>query len=173
MAFVKSPSRRKVEFFETYKGYPIVKVTITYYQKLSRYDTLYCTNLIERRDEYLGIVVKGGNYKKKSDRFKGLYSFKDRKKYVWGLIDEIENGNRILLTESEYEKWVEKPNDRCGWGFSYNSILALMREFKKADARRKVGYIERLTDANFHQEAAALEEEDYDKFMKLIDFLPR
>jgi hypothetical protein len=42
-----------------------------------------------------------------------------------------------------------------------------MKAYKKASQRRRLGYIKRLEDVNFHTEGRLLSEEKYEEFEKL------
>ena len=76
---------------------------------------------------------------------------------------------RIILTNEEWDKWVSKPNKANEWGFTKNQLTTLLADYKKADARRKAGYLERLEDANFHTFHSLLESGDYDKTREWIE----
>lgn len=77
-------------------------------------------------------------------------------------IDAIVNNKRIVLTIGEYNKWVSIPNRKNQWGFNKAMLKRLVRDYKACkDPRRKYGYLERLTDANFHTLCGLLKREDY------------
>ena len=162
MALVKRNSKATKEFVGDYKGYPIRKVTTTYFRQSPWDCCYYDTSLIQSVDVSFEFGVKGGDVNNKSERYSYYARSLDNVREV---IDKIENG-KIVLTEKEWYDWVIKPNTKNGWGFTSSMLLEIMRLYKKASPRRRVGYIERLEDANFHTEAEWLENENYEEFEK-------
>ena len=117
-------------------------------------------------DEFVGMTVKGGNFKRKQDRYEFFVNYEGTAK---SMIDLIEDQEEIILTESEHRKWVTGPNSEHQWGFNKQSMLRLLNDYKKEKCpRRRKGYVERLYDANFHLMASALEDENYEEFNKLF-----
>ena len=163
MALVKRNSKTTKKLVCDYKGYPIREVTTTYFRQSPWDCCYYDTTLIQ--SVYVGFEfgVKGGDVNNKSERYSYYAHSLDN---VRETIDKIENGSFILLTEKEWYNWVGKPNAKNGWGFTSSMLLEIMRSYKKASPRRRVGYIERLHDANFHTEADLLEDEKYEEFEK-------
>lgn len=161
MAYVKKPYREERKLLCEYKGYPIFK-DITKEYKLS-YGGYYDNTTIVNQIEYFVCGVKGGNINKSSDRYSYCSASLEEIKRA---VDRIENGE-IILTDKEVQDWVLKPNAKSEWGFSTKTLLALMKSYKKANPRRRMGYLERLTDANFHTECSALEDENYAEFERL------
>ena len=162
MAYVKKSSTTKREIVDTYKGYPIFKETTKYFRLA--YCGLYDTSCVRDTNIYYGAAIKNGNYSLSSDRYAYCcYSLEQAKE----LIDDLEKG-KIVLTEKERYNWVLHPNSKNGWGFSKQMLLELIKQYKKATPRRKIGYLERLEDANFHYEYGLLEDE---KFEELIEFI--
>ena len=162
MAYVKNPSTTKRKVVDTYKGYPIFKETTQYFRLA--YCGLYDTSRVKDTNIYYGAATKGGNYSLSSDRYAYYCRSLEQAK---GLIDRIEEGE-IILTEKERYDWVLHPNSKNGWGFSKQMLLELIKQYKKATPRRRIGYLERLEDANFHYEYGLLEE---GKFEELIEFI--
>lgn len=60
-----------------------------------------------------------------------------------------------MLSEKDYRK-IEKLDERCGWGISYEMMRRFVREHKNGDAHAKEFIEERLDDCNFHLEAELL-----------------
>lgn len=137
---------------EVYNGYPIFHLLII--DKRSKFISKHNTF------EYYGVCVKGGNYKLSRDRYENV---KCRIEQAREMVDEIENG-KVYLTESEHSKWVTQPNRKYGFGFTKKRLMNIWDEYPKADERRKLGYLERLHDANFHSEADAIEEGNFEAF---------
>ena len=162
MALVKRNSKATKEFVGGYKGYPIRKVTTTYFRQSPWDCCYYDTALILRVDVSFEFGVKGGDVNNKSERYSYYANSLDNVREV---IDKIENG-KVVLTEKEWDDWVSRPNAKNDWGFTSSMLLEIMRLYKKASPRRRFGYIERLHDANFHTEADLLEDEKYEEFEK-------
>lgn len=162
MAYTKKSSKTTRELLNTYKGFPIFREVTEYYKYVG--NDLYDKTRITHVSSYIGCAVKGGNINKSSDVYDNYHKSQEG---IKKLIDRI-IGGEIVLTEKEFHDWVVKPNAKNGWGFSKRTLSALVQAYKKADARRRLGYLERLTDANFHSERDALESGDYDLCMKVF-----
>lgn len=152
MAKVKRSNKVTREFVGDYKGYPIRKVITTYFHQSPFDGRYYDTTLIQSVDVNFEFGVKGGDVNNKSERYSYYANSLDNVREV---IDKIENG-KVVLTEKEWDDWVSRPNAKNGWGFSRKMLFDILEEYKKASPRRRVGYIERLDDANFHDLAFAL-----------------
>ena len=83
-------------------------------------------------------------------------------------IDRYLNGDTILYTDAQYNKYISNYNKKHGWGFTKPMLLTTMRMHKKGDKVMKRLMEDRLEDANFHNYCAALADGDYDKFMKFL-----
>jgi hypothetical protein len=165
MAYTKQCKKTTRTIIGNYKGFTILS-EITKYFEPSFWDSLYYdTNRVSTTREYIMFGIKGGNINHASDRYSySCYSVEEAKK----VIDKIINEEMIVLTEKEWHDWVKRPNAKNDYGFSSDMLLAIMKAYKKASPRRRFGYTERLTDANFHTASALLEEEKYEEFEKLV-----
>lgn len=165
MALVKNGRKITRTLVACYKGYSIFKEVVKefrrcHYTNEEFYDN---TNLLNKR-VYYGVSTKNGGFRLSSERYAYCcYSENEAK----ALIDRIEGGE-IVLTDKERHDWVTKPNYDNDWGFNTEMLLAIMRAYKRANPRRRIGYLERLEDANFHTECGLLEEEDYEGFEKVV-----
>lgn len=141
------------KLIEIYKGHP-----------------LFLTDTFDYANEsnYIGIAVKAGDISKKSDRYDFIARNVEGAK---AMVDRIEGGF-IQLTEKERNDWVVKPNMKAKWGFTRRGILGIYKAYQKADERRKVGYLERLTDANFHCEAEYIENGNLEGLKEYIKWMP-
>ena len=83
-------------------------------------------------------------------------------------IDNFIKDDSIYFTAEEREKYVYKPNHKCGWVYGYDSLMKLLKEHQKASKRMKILIEDRLTDANFHSESGLLSEGKYDEFTALV-----
>ena len=170
MSKVSSSIIYKREVIGEHNGYPIFKETAITLGKFHPLDKKYDTTYVKTKRDYYGFCVKGGNVNKTSDRIYERFSFTylDVMREMANIIDDFEKGNVIMLTEKENYDWVDLPNKRNQYGFTYNGLLRIMIEYKKASEKRKFAYLERLTDANFHTERQYLEDENYDEYMNAI-----
>ena len=162
MAYTKKSSKTTRELLNTYKGFPIFREVVEYYKYVG--NDLYDNKRITHVSSHIMCAVKGGDINKSSDVYNDCYTTQE---CVKKLINRI-IGGEIVLTEKEFHDWVIRPNVKDSWGFSKRTLSALIRAYKKADARRRLGYLERLTDANFHSERDALESGDYDLCLKVF-----
>jgi len=168
MAYVKKSLRTKRTLVDNYKGYPIFLEVNTYFKHSFFNPKYYDTNHVSSKTENYYCCIKNGDMTKSSDRY--AYCCRSIEE-VKNLISRIENGEEIVLTDKERHDWVIAPNSKNGWGFNTEMLMAIMRAYKKASKRRRVGYLERLEDANFHSEYSALEEENYEEFERLAKSL--
>lgn len=157
----------KRESAGSYRGYPIFQETTIEYGKWHFTSTHYDKDYIKDRRVMYGFCVKGGNHNSMTQRF--YSTFRDVK-YLKEYIDRLENGLDQELTEKEYYNWVTKPNAKAKWGFSPTDLRRILTLYKKADAKRRKGYIERLDDANFHTEASLLADGDFDGYLKAVNW---
>jgi hypothetical protein len=163
MALVKNGTKVIRTLVRSYKGYSIYKEVIKHLRRCNYiHEELYDNKNVISESVYYGVSTKHGGFKRVSDRYAYCCYSEDEAK---SLIDRIEGG-MIVLTEKERHDWVLKPNCDNDWGFNTEMLLAIMRAYKKASPRRRLGYLERLEDANFHTEYGYLEEENYAKFEK-------
>lgn len=144
-----------------YKGYDIIRVTTTYFHR-SIFSCEY-TSLVDR-------VYKKYTFCKTglSNRPSQLYdAYADTCEKCCECIDEFLKDDSLYFTAEEREKWVHKPNRKNGWGFSYDSIMRLMRQHQKGDKRIKRLLEDRLTDANFHSYCSLISDGKYKEFEEL------
>jgi hypothetical protein len=83
-------------------------------------------------------------------------------------IDKFIEDDSLYFTDAEKEKYVYQANKKNDYGFSYESIMKLMREHQKGSKRMKILLEDRLTDANFHSACSYLCRGDYDGFEKFV-----
>jgi len=168
MALVKHGTKVIRTLVRSYKGYSIYKEVIKQFKRRNyRYgvridEELYDNKNVVSENTYYGVSTKNGGFKRLNNRYAYCCYSEDGAK---SLIDRIEGGE-IVLTEKERHDWVTKPNCDNGWGFTTEMLLDIMRAYKKASPRRRIGYLERLEDANFHTECSLLEDENYEAFEK-------
>ena len=147
---------------DVYKGFRIIKVKIIEYYR-SSFSREY-TNYPEKIETHY-TFCKEGEEKRPSQDYN-----------VWAktqhecieCIDKFIKDNSLYYTHEEREKYVYKPNQKCGWGYGYESLMKLLKAHQKADKRMKILIEDRLTDANFHAESGFLSEGKYDEFIKIV-----
>jgi len=143
----------------TYKGFDIIKVTREYFHK-SFYGYDYDDDWVERKETHFDFC-KEGEGKRPSQAYSAYArTILDCKE----CIDKFIEDDSLYFTDEERRKYVSKPNHDCDWRYGYDSLMKLMKQHQKADKRMKRLIEDRLTDANFHCEAAFLSEEDYQGF---------
>lgn len=163
MALVKNGTKVIRTLVCSYKGYSIYKEVFKHFRRCNYInEVLYNNKDVISESVYYGVSTKHGDFKRLNNRHAYCCRSTDEAK---SLADRIEGGE-IVLTEKERHDWVTKPNVDNGWGFNTEMLLDIMRAYKKASPRRRLGYLERLEDANFHAEYGYLEEEDYEGFEK-------
>lgn len=160
---VRSGHKTSREPLDIYNGYRIIKVTEIEYERsifdLSRYSKW------PKSKEVHFDFCKEGNEKKPSQHYGAWASnIKECKE----CIDNFIKDDSIYFTAEEREKYVYKPNHKCGWGYGYDSLMKLLKEHQKASKRMKILIEDRLTDANFHSEAGLLSQGDYERFVALV-----
>ena len=148
---------------EVYNGYRIIKVTEIEYERSifdsSRYSG-YPKNIEVHFD-----FCKEGNEKKPSQHYG---SWASNIKECKECIDNFIKDDSIYFTSEEREKYVHRPNSKCGYAYGYDSLMKLLKEHQKADKRMKILIEDRLVDANFHSEAGLLSKGKYDEFIELV-----
>ena len=146
-----------------YKGFTIIQVTEIDYKR-SIFDPSYYSDLVDRKRVYYNFC-KEGNEKKPSQHYgawaKNVAECKE-------CIDKFLEDDSTCFTAEEREKYVYRPNRKCGWGYGYDSLMKLLKEHQKASKRMKILIEDRLTDANFHSECALLSEKKYNEFIELV-----
>ena len=159
----RSGSKTSRKVVKTYKGFDIIKVKVERYHR-SLYGGGYDPNWIESREVYYEFCKEGqGNRPSQAyDIFaKNMAECREG-------IDKFIEDDSLYFTHEEREKYVYKPNHKCGWGYGYDSLMKLLKEHQKASKRMKILIEDRLTDANFHSESGLLSEGKYDEFTALV-----
>lgn len=160
---VRSGRKTSREIKESYKGYSIIKVTEIEYER-SIFDPSRYSNWPKSKDVHFDFC-KEGNEKKPSQHYGAWASnIKECKE----CIDNFIKDDSIYFTAEEREKYVYKPNQKCGWAYGYDSLMKVLKEHQKADKRIKILIEDRLVDANFHSEAGLLSEGDYEGYIELV-----
>jgi hypothetical protein len=142
-----------------YKGFYIIQVTEIDYER-SIFDPSRFSDYPRRKEVHYDFC-KEGNEKKPSQHYGAWASNVAECKEC---IDNFIKDDSIYFTAEEREKYVYKPNRKCGWGYGYDSLMKLMKEHQKADKRMKILIEDRLTDANFHSACSYLCDCDYEGF---------
>ena len=83
-------------------------------------------------------------------------------------IDNFIKDDTIYFTIEERQKYVTKPNEKCGWGYGYTSLMKVLKEHQKANKRIKILIADRLEDANFRHEADLLNDGKYDEYAAYV-----
>jgi hemerythrin len=153
-------SRTKVD---NYLGYDIIKVTEITYER-SIFNPSCYTDYPKRKDVHY-TFCKEGNDKKPSQYYdayaKNIAECKE-------CIDKFIEDDTTYFTDEEREKYVYKPNRKCGWAYGYKSLMNIMRQHQKANKRIKILLEDRLTDANFHSACSYLCKCDYEGFEEFV-----
>ena len=160
---VRSGHKTSREPLEIYNGYRIIKVTEIDYERCI-FDPSRFSKWPKRKEGHYDFC-KEGNEKKPSQHYGAWVSNLAECKEC---IDNFIKDDSICFTVEEREKYVYKPNKKCGWGYGYESLMKLLKEHQKADKRMKILIEDRLTDANFHSESGLLSEGKYDEFVDLV-----
>lgn len=147
-------------------GYGIVRHVETWNRRVPLSEKLFYKECPKRQETHFFVCPIGKDWTK----FKNLYAFTCYSlEDAMELIEQIING-KTILTNEERTKWVISPNERNDWGFSKKQLLSILKEYQKCDnPRRKLAYVERLEDANFHEEAHLLSENDFEGFKNLCE----
>ena len=148
---------------EVYNGYRIIKVTEIEYER-SIFDPSRYSDYPKRKEIHYDFC-KEGNEKKPSQHYG---SWASNVKECKECIDNFIKDDSIYFTAEEREKYVHKPNRKCGYGYGYDSLMKIMREHQKADKRMKILLEDRLTDANFHSACSYLAKHDYEGFENFV-----
>jgi len=160
---VRSGSKTSRKVVETYKGFDIIKVKVERYH-MRLYGGGYDPNWIKSREVYYEFCKEGeGNRPSQAYNISAKSMTECREG-----IDKFIEDDSLYFTDEEREKYVYKPNHKCGWGYGYDSLMKLLKEHQKASKRMKILIEDRLTDANFHTESGLLSEGDYDGFIKVV-----
>lgn len=147
---------------ESYKGFSIIKVKITEWWK-SQFGGGY-TNIPNKVIVYYDFCKEGNETRPSQSYECNAKSIAECKE----CIDKFIKDDSTYFTSEEREKYVYKPNKKCGWAYGYDSLMKIMREHQKADKRIKILLEDRLTDANFHSACSYLSECDYEGFENFV-----
>ena len=160
---VRSGHKTSREPLDIYNGYRIIKVTEIDYER-SIFDQSRFSNYPRRKEVHYDFC-KEGNEKKPSQDYK-VYAknVAECKEYI----DKFLEDDSTCFTAEEREKYVYKPNKKCGYGYGYDSLMKLLKEHQKADKRMKILIEDRLVDANFSSEAGLLANGDYEGYIELV-----
>lgn len=156
----KKTSRIRVTI---YKGFDIIKVTTEYYHK-SIWGDGYDSKWVEKRETHFDFCKEGDDTKPSQ----AYECWADNIAECKQCVDNFIKDDSIYFTAEERQKYVKKPNEKCDYGYGYDSLMKLMREHKKADKRIKILLADRLEDANFHTECGFLHDEDYEGFEEYV-----
>ena len=160
---VRSGHKTSREPLEIYNGYRIIKVTEIEYER-NLFDPSRYSRWPKSKEVHFDFC-KEGDEKRPSQHYgawaKNVVECKE-------CIDNFIKDNTIYFTAEEREKYVYKPNKKCGWAYGYESLMKLLKEHQKADKRIKILLEDRLDDANFHSEASLLAEGDYEGYIELV-----
>ena len=160
---VRSGHKTSREPLEIYNGYRIIKVTEIEYER-NFFDPSRYSRWPKSKEVHFDFC-KEGDEKRPSQHYgawaKNVVECKE-------CIDNFIKDNTIYFTAEEREKYVYKPNKKCGWAYGYESLMKLLKEHQKADKRMKILLEDRLDDANFHSEASLLSEGDYEGYIELV-----
>jgi hypothetical protein len=162
---VRSGRETKRHPLEVYKGFRIIKTEhITYHRSLWD-NTRFDKNWIDSRDIYFNFCKEGEEKYPSKDYQIGVKTISECKEAIDKLLNGEDNGNGdIFYTHEEYQKYIKKPNEKCDYGYGYESLMKIMRQHQKADKRMQWFLEERLHDANFHTEGDILSTCDYEVF---------
>ena len=160
---VRSGHKTSREIKETYNGYSIIKVTEIEYER-SLFDPSRYSSWPKSKEVHFEFC-KEGDEKRPSQHYgawaKNVVECKE-------CIDNFIKDDSIYFTAEERQKYVKRPNEKCDYGYGYDSLMKLLKEHQKADKRIKILLEDRLDDANFHSEASLLSEGKYDEFIELV-----
>ena len=145
-----------------YNGYNIIRVTETEYER-SIFDSSRFSDYPKKKEIHYDFCEEG-NEKKPSQHYG---SWASNVKECKECIDNFIKDNSIYFTAEERQKYVYKPNEKCGYAYGYDSLMKVMREHQKADKRIKILLEDRLVDANFHSWAGLLSNGDYKGYEEL------
>lgn len=156
----KYGSTTDYSFVSNYKGFAIVKVVTTY---ISKYNENKYTH-------YIACISEEGDktpWKKGANRIQNSYGHTEES--LLSQINSFIAGDKPIITDADWSKYVKRYNYRHGFGFNRNTLLATMRSHKKGDAKMKILMEDRLEDANFHGYCSDLCNSDYDTFMERLN----
>jgi hypothetical protein len=148
---------------EVYNGYRIIKVTETEYER-SIFDQSRYSNYPKKIEIHYDFCKEGDEKKPSQDYKVYAKNVAECKEYI----DKFLEDDSTCFTAEEREKYVYRPNRKCGWGYGYESLMKLLKEHQMADKRMKILIEDRLEDANFHAECGLLANGDYEGYIELV-----
>ena len=160
---VNSGHKRSRSALDSYKGYRIIKVTDIEYLR-SIFDSSKFSKYPSKKEVHYTFCKDGNEKRPTQDYNAWAKTIADCKV----CIDKFLEDDSLYFTEEEREKYVYKPNSKCGWAYGYDSLMKILKEHKSADKRMKILLEDRLEDANFKQECALLAQEEYEEFEQYV-----
>jgi hypothetical protein len=142
----------------SHRGYSVIRHDYKEYY-YSNFSHEY-TDLVKREEVFFGFCAEGDE---KRPSMEYCVSERTSQKAKERIDDMLDNGG-IYFTDAEREKYVRKPNRKCGWGYGYKSLMKVMNEHMKADRRMRILLEDRLTDANFHHYCGLLSKQEYEQY---------
>ena len=160
---VRSGHKTSREPLDIYNGYRIIKVTEIEYER-SIFDPSRFSRWPKSKDVYYNFCKEGSEKRPSQQYVASASNIKECKE----CIDNFIKDDSIYFTSEEREKYVYRPNSKCGYAYGYNSLMKLLKEHQKADKRIKILIEDRLIDANFHTEGGLLANGDYEGYIELV-----
>jgi len=146
-----------------YKGFTIIQVTKIDYAR-SIFDPTRYEDYPERKEVFYNFCKEGMEKRPSQDyevSAKNVAECKER-------IDKFLEDDSTCFTAEEREKYVYRPNHKCGYGYGYESLMKLLKEHQKADKRMRILIEDRLDDANFHHESGLLSSGKYKEYEEFV-----
>lgn len=166
---VRSGKETKRTPMELYNGYRVIKVTKIEYHRSMWNPEYFDKNWIDHKEVYFDFCKEGNEKLPSQDYNVRAKNVEDCKEAIDKFLNGDNKGNGdIYYTHAEFQKYVKSPNNKCDYGYGYDSLMKLMREHQKADKRMKWFLEERLHDANFHSEGDILSTCNYAKFEEYV-----
>ena len=166
---VRSGKETKRTPMELYKGYRVIKVTKIEYHRSMWNPEYFDKNWIDSKEVHFDFCKEGNEKLPSQDYNVQAKNVEDCKEAIDKFLNGDNKGNGdIYYTHAEFQKYVKSPNNKCDYGYGYDSLMKVMREHQKADKRMKWFLEERLHDANFHSEGDILSTCDYAKFEEYV-----
>jgi hypothetical protein len=151
-----------------YKGFYVIQTKIEYHRSIWNPE-YFDKNWIDHKEVYYNFCKEGDEKYPSKDYQVAAKNVAECKEAIDKFLNGEDKGNGdIFYTHEEYQKYVKKPNEKCDYGYGYDSLMKLMRQHQKADKRMQWFLEERLHDANFHSAANILSECDYEKFENFV-----
>lgn len=152
-----------------YKGFYVIQVTKIEYHRSIWNPEYFDKNWIDHKEVYYNFCKEGDEKLPSKDYQVGAKNVAECKEAIDKFLNGDNKGNGdIYYTHEEFQKYVKKPNEKCDYGYGYDSLMKLMRQHQKADKRMQWFLEERLHDANFHTEGDILSTCDYAKFEEYV-----